>query len=150
MNQTHESQKGKFEKSGLECINDCPAEAPSKGSNSWHLAWSVSQPSWALILVVASKISIGSQIILSIILAVQNNNHTQKHKYLHGKPFLLKGKKKTMGQTSNNFTIIKPITIIFVYVSRLKKNLSYFSLLTHTHTHTNYLFQRQQHFALSS
>ena len=39
-----------------------------------------------------------------------------------------------MGQTSNNFTIIKSITIIFVYVSWLKKNLSYFSLLTHTHT----------------
>ena len=34
MNQTHESQKGKFEKSGLEGINDCPAEAPSRGSNS--------------------------------------------------------------------------------------------------------------------
>ena len=43
-----------------------------------------------------------------------------------------------------------------MYVSRLKKNLSCFSLLSHTHTHThthtqtNYLFQRQQHFALSS
>ena len=38
-----------------------------------------------------------------------------------------------------------------MYVSRLKKNLSYFSLLTHTHTHThtNYLSQRQQHFTLS-
>ena len=39
-----------------------------------------------------------------------------------------------MRQTSNNFTIIKSITIILVYVSRLKKNLSYFSLLSHTHT----------------
>ena len=57
-------------------------------------------------------------------------------------PFSLKGK------TPNNFTIIKSITIILVYVSWLKKNLSYFSLLSHTHT--NYLFQRQQHFALSS
>ena len=41
-----------------------------------------------------------------------------------------------------------------MYVSRLKKNISCFSLLSHTHTHThtqtNYLFQRQQHFALSS
>ena len=63
-------------------------------------------------------------------------------------------REKTTGQIPNNFTIIKSITIILVYVSRLKKNLSYFSLLshthTHTHTHTNYLFQRQWHFTLSS
>ena len=45
-------------------------------------------------------------------------------------PFSLKG--KTTGQTLNNFTIIKSITIIIVYVIRLKKNLSYFSLLSHT------------------
>ena len=30
---------------------------------------------------------VGSQIILSQILAIQNNNHTQKHKYLREKPF---------------------------------------------------------------
>ena len=58
-----------------------------------------------------------------------------------------------MGQTLNRFTIIKSITIILMYVPQLKKNLSYFSLLTHTHTHThthtNYLSQRQQHFTLS-
>ena len=36
-------------------------------------------------------------------------------------------------------------TIIFVYVSRLKKFFSYFSLLLHI----NYFSQRQQHFALS-
>ena len=39
-----------------------------------------------------------------------------------------------MRQTLNNFTIIKSITIIGVYVSWLKKNLSFFPLLTHTHT----------------
>ena len=38
-----------------------------------------------------------------------------------------------MGQTPNNFTINKSITIILVHVSQLKKNLSYFSLLSHTH-----------------
>ena len=46
-------------------------------------------------------------------------------------PFSLKG--KTTGQTSNNFTIIKSITIILVYVPRLKKNLFYFFTLSHTH-----------------
>ena len=86
--------------------------------------------------------TVGSQIILSQILAIQNNNHAQEHKIYVENPFSLKGK------TPNNFTIIKSITIILVYVSWLKKNLSYFSLLSHTHT--NYLFQRQQHFALSS
>ena len=55
-----------------------------------------------------------------------------------------------MGKTPNNFTIIKSITIILVYVSWLKKNLFCFSLLslslslslthTHTHTHTHKLF----------
>ena len=51
--------------------------------------------------------------------------------------FSLKG--KTTKQTSNNFTIIKSITIILIYVSRLKKkNLLFFSALTHT----NYLSQK--------
>ena len=38
-----------------------------------------------------------------------------------------------------------------MYVLRLKKNLSCFSLLSFSlsHTHTNYLFQRRQHFTLS-
>ena len=54
-----------------------------------------------------------------------------------------------MGQTLNNLTIIKSITIILVNVSRLKKNLFCFSLLSHTHTHSNYLIQRQ-HFTLFS
>ena len=45
-------------------------------------------------------------------------------------PFSLKG--KTTGQTLNNFIIIKLITIIFVYVSWLKKKPLLFSLLLHT------------------
>ena len=59
-------------------------------------------------------------------------------------PFSLKG--KTRRQTPNNFTMIKSVTIILVYVSRLKKNLSYFLCSL---TRTNYLFQMRQHFALS-
>ena len=40
---------------------------------------------------------------------------------------------KTTRRTSNNFTIIKSITIIFMYVSRIKKILSFFFFtLTHT------------------
>ena len=50
-----------------------------------------------------------------------------------------------MGQIPNNFTIIKSITIILIYVSMPKKNLSYFFL---TLIHTNYLSQKWQHFAL--
>ena len=73
---------------------------------------------------------VGSQIILSRILAIQNNNHTQEHKIYLENPFSLKG--KTTGQILNNFTIVKSITIIIVYVSQLKKNLSYFSFHTHT------------------
>ena len=45
-------------------------------------------------------------------------------------PLSLKG--KITGQTPNNFTIIKSNTIIFVYISRLNKNLSHFSLFSHT------------------
>ena len=44
--------------------------------------------------------------------------------------FSLKG--KTTKQTSNNFTIIKSITIILIYVSRLKKKSLIF-LCSHTH-----------------
>ena len=86
---------------------------------------------------------VGSQIILSIILVMQNNNHIQEHKIYVENPFSLKG--NTTGQISNQFTIIKSITIIFVYISKLKKNLSYFSLLSHTLIFS----QWQPHFALS-
>ena len=79
-------------------------------------------------------------------------------------------KRKTTEQTPNQFhyyqinynisyvclTAKKKPLVFFLcshiqslYVSRLKKNLLIFSLLTHTHTHTNYLSRRQQHFALS-
>ena len=61
-------------------------------------------------------------------------------------PFSLKG--KIIGQALNNFTIIKSIKIILVYVSQLKK-ISFIFLGFHTHTHTNYLFQRWRHFTLS-
>ena len=37
-------------------------------------------------------INVGSQIILSQILEIQNSNHAQEHKYLRGKPFLFEGK----------------------------------------------------------
>ena len=50
--------------------------------------------------------------------------------------FSLKGKKekgKITRQTLNNFTIIKSITIILMYVSQLKKNIYiYIFLLSHT------------------
>ena len=64
--------------------------------------------------------------------------------------FSLKG--KTTRQTPNNFIIIKSISIILMYVSQffLKKKKSLLFFFTFTHTHTNYLFQRQQHFTLSS
>ena len=75
-------------------------------------------------------IAVRSQIILSTILAIQNNNHTQEHKIYLKNPFSLKG--KTTGQIPNNFTIIKSITIIFLYVSYLKKKSLLFSLLSHT------------------
>ena len=58
-------------------------------------------------------------------------------------PFSLK--EKIEGQTPNQFTIIKSITIILMYVSRLNKNLFFFFFLLHT----NYLSQRWQHFTLS-
>ena len=38
------------------------------------------------------EISVGTQIILSQILTIQNSNHRQEHQYLRGKPLLLKGK----------------------------------------------------------
>ena len=48
-------------------------------------------------------------------------------------PFSLSLKRKTTGQTPNNFTIIKSITIIFVYISQLKKkNISLIFLCSHT------------------
>ena len=74
---------------------------------------------------------VGTQIILSQILAIQNNNHTQEHNIYVENPF--SWREKNTGQTLNNFTIIKSITIILVYVSQLKKNLSFFFFaLTHT------------------
>ena len=47
-------KRGNLWKNGLEGINDYLVEAPSRGNNDWHLAWNVNQPSWALILAIAS------------------------------------------------------------------------------------------------
>ena len=74
---------------------------------------------------------VGSQIILSQKLSIQNSNHTQEHKYLRGKPFFFEGK-KSRDKLRINSLFIKSITINIVYVSQLKKNLSCFSLLSHT------------------
>ena len=52
---------------------------------------------------------------------------------------------KTTGQTLNNFTIIKSITIILVCLTAKEK----MSLIFFTLTQTNYLSQKWQHFALS-
>ena len=58
------------------------------------------------------------QIILSLILEIQNNINTQKHKYLCKNHFFLK--KKIMKQTLNQFTIIKKITIILKFMPNLR------------------------------
>ena len=74
-----------------------------------------------------------TQIILSQILAIQNSNHTQKHKYLRENPFLFEG--KTTGQSLNNFTIIKSIIIILVYALWLKKKKKISLIFLYSHTH---------------
>ena len=55
-----------------------------------------------------------------------------------------------MGQVMNNFIIIKSITIILVYVSRLKKNLSYVSLLSHTLSLCLMVKEKSPYFSLLS
>ena len=66
---------------------------------------------------------VGSQIILSTILAIQNSNYIQEHKYLHEKPFLFKGK-KPQNKLRINFIIIK-----------INYNNSCVCLTAFTHTH---------------
>ena len=39
-----------------------------------------------------NELFVATQKILSQILAIQNNNHTQEHKYLRENPFLFEGK----------------------------------------------------------
>ena len=85
---------------------------------------------WLYVCMINWLVFVGSQIIFSTKLSIQNNNHIQEYKYLHGKPILLK--RKNHKTNSNQFTISKLITIILVYVSQLKKNLSYFSSLSHS------------------
>ena len=72
-----------------------------------------------LIKIAFANGFVGSEIIFSQILTIQNNNHTQEHKIYVENLFSLKG--KTTRETPNNFTIIKSITIILVYASLLKK-----------------------------
>ena len=71
-------------------------------------------------------------IILSQILSIPNNNHAQKHKYLHGKTFLLKGK-KPRDKFRINFTILKSITISLVFYVFLglltEKNLTFIVMM---------------------
>ena len=91
----------------------------------------LSSPAITSTITLALIPLVGFQIILSQILAIQNNNHTQNTNIYMENPFSLKG--KITRQTPNNFIIVKSITIILVYTSRLKKeNFSYFSLLSHT------------------
>ena len=83
-----------------------------------------------LIKIAFANGFVGSEIIFSQILTIQNNNHTQEHKIYVENLFSLKG--KTTRETPNNFTIIKSITIILAYVSRLQKKYLLFSLFSHT------------------
>ena len=57
--------------------------------NSWSLAFFSGHHFHSNLALIPL---FGSQIILSTILAIQNNNHTQKNKYLCGKPFFFEGK----------------------------------------------------------
>ena len=59
---------------------------------------------------------VGPQIILSQKLSIQNNNHTQQHKYLRGNPFFFEGE-KSQDKLRINSLFIKSITINIVYVS---------------------------------
>ena len=52
-------------------------------------------------IILLKVTSVGSQIILSTVLAIQNNNHTQEHKIYVKNLFFLKG--NTTGQTPNQF-----------------------------------------------
>ena len=103
----------------------------------------LSSPAITSTITLALIPLVGFQIILSQILAIQNNNHTQNTNIYMENPFSLKG--KITRQTPNNFIIVKSITIILVYASRLKKKkkplLFFFAL-----THINYLSQMRQSF----
>ena len=96
-----------------------------------------------------------------------NSNHTHKNKKFTRKIFS-PWREKLRDKLRINFTIIKSITISLMYVSRLKRNLSYFFFFcSHiqslyvsqlkkiylfflcSHTHSKYLSRRQQHFAVS-
>ena len=98
---------------------------------------------YKLVAILKQYIGIvGSQIILSknyqFKIAI---THVNTNIYIKN-PFSLKW--KITRQTSNNFTIIKSITIILMYISQLKK--IYIYIFFFLPSHTNYLSQRQQSF----
>ena len=64
-------------------------------------------------------------IILSLILSISNSNHTQKHKYLLEKSFLLEGE-KTTEETLNQFHYYQINYNIFCVCLMVKENLSSF------------------------
>ena len=106
--------------------------------NNLHLDFSIPEnlPSS---LAIASTLTldliplVGSQIILSTILAIQNNNHKQEHKIYMENPFSLKG--KTKRQTPNNFTIYQiNYNNSFVYLTAKEKSLFFFFFCSHTHS----------------
>ena len=88
---------------------------------------------------------VGSQIILSIILTIQNNNHTQEYKIYVENSFSLKG--KTTGQTLNNFTIYQINYNNSCICLTVKEKSLLFSFAL---THTFFVSRRQQHFSPSS
>lgn len=119
-----------------------------------------------MITSYSSSMNVGSRIILSLVLSIQITN-TRKDTYIiNPKTFLFEEKNYEKNFESISL-LSKSITISLVYVSQLKKNVSYFSLFSHTLslcftnkqksfffffclTYTNYLSQRRQHLALSS
>ena len=123
---------------------------------------------WIAIIFCFGCRTFWSQIILLPILSIQIAITHIKTKNLHGKSFLIEGKNYETPnqfhyyQINYNISYVcltakkKPLLLLFyffcsrihsLYISRLKKNLLIFSLLTHTHT--NYLSRSKQHFALA-
>ena len=97
--------------------------------NSWSLAFFSGHRFYSN-LRFDTTCWVPNNIITNISKKKKKKTTTQEHIIYVENPFSLKGKMK--GQTPNNFVIIKSITIILVYVSRLKKKSLLFSLLSHT------------------
>ena len=80
-------------------------------------------------------IIVGFQIILSQILAIQNSNHTQEHKYLRGKLFFFEGKSHGTNSKKFHYCQINYNNFCVCLTAKEKKSLLFFFALTHT----NYL-----------